>query len=897
MFGLFLVFCALFLLLALLSFDAGDPSLNYVKSGVTEANNKAGLFGAYIAGLLNDHFGIGSFICPCVFLALAAAHISPAIILHWWRWAGFFLFTLFFLVISSAFDFSIGDLSGGGMLGNTLHTYSVRYLSPAGSFLLWSFVALAGIQLIANFSWISLSQNLLTRFQNWHHTTLDANQNHGAAASKRFGISPDRARVILHDTVKFFKKLLARLPQRKNPPAMPMPHTATAQTSITFPAFAPAVAPQKPANQEQPPAPACGQPYAFDAAGEEDDPFAPIQELRPDTLNTTSTKCVQQPAIQSISDEKGPDNTEFTPLSSENDTIAQEIVDTQSTTSADEALPEIASVAKTITVPEQKDENQQPEPPDAQIAVIGQGSPATPQNKPSVLRQLFRSITGHTEEQLATALPEPQSASQSLPDVRLFTEPKEIVFPSPGLLNPPKPMPAATPDDLRAKGEALMQCFSEFDINGELAGITPGPVVTMFEMRPAPGIRVSKIANLADDLSRSLKAVAVRIQAPIPGSDTVGIEIPNELRETVNFRELVESPLFTQDKGQLTMILGKTIAGEPFMADLARMPHMLVAGATGAGKSVCLNSILVSLLFRMPPAKMRLLLVDPKRIELAVYADLPHLVHPVVTEMDDAKNALEWAVQDMKNRYKTFERMGVRNIVAYHQKLKSFGGNPPPGLEDMTPLPYMVIVIDELADLMMTAAKEVETSIVRLAQLARAAGIHMILATQRPSVDVVTGLIKANFPCRISFQVTSKHDSRTILDQVGAEHLLGRGDMLFKPSGGRLLRLHGPFLTDEEVQAVANHWKAQLPPEYQVDFSQWSAENAQANPSVGGDATTDALYGEARDFVLGHGRASISLLQRHLKIGFNRAARLMEQFERDGIIGPADGSKPRNVIR
>ncbi|MEG6591837.1 DNA translocase FtsK, partial [Desulfovibrio sp. 1188_IL3213] len=478
---------------------------------------------------------------------------------------------------------------------------------------------------------------------------------------------------------------------------------------------------------------------------------------------------------------------------------------------------------------------------------------------------------------------------------------KKAAPPLPGLdLLAPPPAKTGGPssEDIQARGQALMACLNDFDIQSELVRITPGPVVTMYEVRPAPGIRVSRIANLSDDLALALKAVAIRIQAPIPGSDTVGIEIPNEQRETVNFRELAASEAFRNGCGPLTMILGKDIAGKPFMADLARMPHLLVAGATGAGKSVCLNGILVSLLYRTQPQDMQLLLIDPKRIEMAVYADAPHLVHPVVTEMNEAKNALDWAVHEMDRRYAAMARLGVRNVSGFNQKLAAYKDGLPPDFSDLEPLPYLVVVIDELADLMMTAAREVETSIVRLAQLARAAGIHMILATQRPSVDVVTGLIKANFPCRISFQVTSKHDSRTILDQVGAEHLLGRGDMLFKPSGGRLQRLHGPFLSDEEVQNVVNHWKRQLSPSYKVDFAQWGIDAAVGgNGSGGGDAAQDPLYGEVQAFVSEQGRASISLVQRRFKIGFNRAARLVEQLEHDGIIGPADGSKPRAVVK
>ncbi|MDR0338970.1 MAG: DNA translocase FtsK [Desulfovibrio sp.] len=477
---------------------------------------------------------------------------------------------------------------------------------------------------------------------------------------------------------------------------------------------------------------------------------------------------------------------------------------------------------------------------------------------------------------------------------------RRAALPSLDLLRAPQAfgngMPRAV---LEEKGGSLMTCLRDFGIQGELVGITPGPVVTMFEVRPAPGVRVSRIANLSDDLALALKAVAVRIQAPVPGTDTVGVEIPNEVRETVSLKELLGSQVFGQATSLLTLALGKDIAGHPAVADLATMPHLLVAGATGAGKSVGINSIILSLIYKARPEEVKLLLVDPKRVEMAIYADLPHLVHPVVTEMQLAKNALEWAVSEMEERYNAIAKAGVRNIADYNAKIAGFGDSPPEGMEDLVFMPYLVLIIDELADLMLVAAKEVETSIVRLAQLARAAGIHLILATQRPSVDVVTGLIKANFPCRISFQVTSKHDSRTILDSVGAEHLLGKGDMLFKPAGGKFVRMHGAFVSDQEVNAVVSYWKTQQKPDYSIDFAEWNQDGGSAGGGGGngGDVGDDPMYNEAVDFVRQQGKASISLIQRKFRIGFNKAARYVEQMEMDGVIGPADGSKPRLVIR
>jgi len=460
----------------------------------------------------------------------------------------------------------------------------------------------------------------------------------------------------------------------------------------------------------------------------------------------------------------------------------------------------------------------------------------------------------------------------------------------------------ADPKILQAKARQLTACLADFNIQGEIQQVLPGPVVTMFEFKPAPGVKISTIAARNDDIALSLKALAVRIEAPIPGKDSIGVEIPNEKRQTVSLREIIESPVFAMARSPLTLALGKDIQGAPQIADLATMPHLLVAGATGAGKSVCLNGFLVSILFKATPEQVKLLLIDPKRIELAIYSDLPHLVHPVVTDMALAKSALEWAMCEMDSRYETLARLGVRNIEGFNQKLAEMGDKRPEEFADMAALPYLVIVIDELADLMMTSAKDVETCIVRLAQLARAAGIHMILATQRPSVDVVTGLIKANFPTRISFQVTSRHDSRTILDTVGAERLLGKGDMLYKSGGAKLRRLHGAYVDETEIEAVVAHWKARQPQQFDLDFSEWRKDGEPGAvggaPGNGENSTADdPMYAEAVEFVTSQGRASISLIQRRFRIGFNRAARYIEQMEADGLLGSADGSKPRTLIR
>ncbi len=452
---------------------------------------------------------------------------------------------------------------------------------------------------------------------------------------------------------------------------------------------------------------------------------------------------------------------------------------------------------------------------------------------------------------------------------------------------------------LQEISQAVKSSLEDFSVQGEVQRVQPGPVVTMLEYKPAPGVKISRISNLHDDLALALKASAVRIVAPLPGRDTVGVEIPNDDRQTVYLQEILDSGEFGRSKHKLPLALGKDIQGRPRVEDLSRMPHLLVAGATGAGKSVCLNSLLLSLLFKFSPQELKFLLIDPKRIELAVYNDLPHLVHPVVTDMNLAKTALDWAIYEMESRYDRMAGLGVRNIEGYNQKLASFGDNPPEGFEDQEPMPYLVIVVDEMADLMLTAGKEVEMGIVRLAQLARAAGIHLILATQRPSVDVVTGIIKANFPSRIAFQVSSKHDSRTILDSVGAEYLLGHGDMLFKSGGGQMQRIHGAFVQEEEIASVVQFWKNKAGPRFELDFNEW--KNSEKSPD-GQDFESDPVvddpkYAQAVEFIQEQGKGSISLIQRRFRVGYNKAALFIEQMEKDGILGPSDGSRPRQVLK
>ncbi|MCG8472054.1 MAG: DNA translocase FtsK 4TM domain-containing protein [Desulfobacterales bacterium] len=451
-------------------------------------------------------------------------------------------------------------------------------------------------------------------------------------------------------------------------------------------------------------------------------------------------------------------------------------------------------------------------------------------------------------------------------------------------------------DTLRMLSVQLEKKLEDFGVKGKVSEVSPGPVITTFEYKPAPGVKINKIVNLADDLALALRAISIRIVAPIPGKDAIGVEIPNEVRSNVWFKEIVTSSGFIKSKSPLCVCLGHDIVGNPVSAELNKMPHLLIAGATGAGKSVGLNVMISSLLFKSTPEEVRMVMIDPKRIELSVYDGIPHLITPVVTDMKKATNALFWAVREMERRYELLAQHKVRNIDQYNKKAENQDkGKLEEGEEPMEKLPFVVIIIDELADLMMVASRDVEVALTRLAQMARASGIHIILATQRPSVDVLTGIIKANFPTRISFQVSSKTDSRTIIDANGAENLLGRGDMLYLPPGtAKLMRIHGAFISDDELSELITFWKGQQGPGY--DSSILDAPPEASSAQGGGSDEMDEKYDEAVALVTRTRKASISSIQRHLRIGYNRAARIIEDMEREGVIGPADGSKFREVL-
>jgi len=468
-------------------------------------------------------------------------------------------------------------------------------------------------------------------------------------------------------------------------------------------------------------------------------------------------------------------------------------------------------------------------------------------------------------------------------------KPKDFVLPPLKFLNdPPKRSHNINEAEIDQQISNLLDKLRKFKIDGDVVRTYTGPIVTTFEFRPAPHIKVSKILTLQDDLAMALKAQTIRIQAPIPGKDVVGIEVPNQNLETIYLKEILESEIFKNASSPLTMALGKDIVGAPFVTDLKKLPHLLIAGTTGSGKSVGINAMLLSLLYRNSPQTLRLMMIDPKMLEFSIYNDIPHLLTPVITEAKKAITALSNMVAEMERRYKIMSQTRTKNIESYNEKMKSEGGEQ---------FPYIVVIIDELADLMMTSGKDVELYIGRLAQMARASGIHLIVATQRPSVDVVTGLIKANLPSRISYRVGQRIDSKVILDQMGAESLLGRGDMLFTPPGSPgVIRLHAPFASEKEIETIVNFLKEQQDVIYDEKFLAEEGSSASSAAGALGEEELDELYEEAKEIILSEQKTSISYLQRRLKIGYNKAANIIEQMEKMGVLSPVNAKGQREIL-
>lgn len=877
-FGLFLLFWTLLILLSLFTYDPADPSLNHAVSGDPAIVNKAGLFGAYTAGLLNDIFGSASFFLPLVLGGVGVSFISRGFHITWIRWIGFTLLSLCLLAVCASWDIPVGDLRGGGVAGWGLTHYLTLFLSPFGSTLLWILAFLVGMQMCFGLSWKKVCQEAGNRCSSM---AADYAKHHPASGKK--GASAPSAG---DSDLEADEDMDRRYEGRSRPFAL-VRQTGLAALSLMSRA-ASALGNIRSAREPMPDvdtapsdqAPAAGKKAARRPGrkglriDDEDIPFAADDGGVPMDRSFAEEYAKLHP------------ESAFSPGDGEDEEAGAAPAKAAVRLSAE---PAPAPVPEPEPEPEPEAEPEEDMQPVLQPAPAAEPEPVSfPKTEPEP-RTLFEAAG------VEPPAKKPEPAKQQ-------AKPKRYKFPPLELLRQPQPSAAANTEDIAERGQALMGCLRDFNIQAELVHATPGPVVTTYMVRPARGVSVRVFNRHADDIARSLMAVSVFVQAPVPGTDTVGIVIPNHNREIVNFREIASTETFREAsrKMALPLIVGKDTTGRPYIADLAKMPHLLVAGATGQGKSVCLNAMLTSLLLEKTPDELKLLLVDPKRVEMGMYEDESHLVHPVVKEVQDAKNALNWAVHEMDERYTRMSRLNTKNITGYNQRLASLQGKLPPDLADLEPMPYIAIVIDELADLMLQCRKDVEPCIIRLAQLARACGIHMIIATQRPSVDVVTGLIKANFPCRICFRVSSRQDSMTTLGTSGAEKLLGNGDMFYNPNGGQLTRLHGPFLRDEEVQAVVDYWKKQAKPEYGVDFSTWGLDEA-GDGSLSGSGRqiddSDPLYREILSFIQEQGHVSTSLLQRRFNIGFNKAARYMDQLDRDGLVGPAPGAgKPRPVI-
>jgi S-DNA-T family DNA segregation ATPase FtsK/SpoIIIE len=549
--------------------------------------------------------------------------------------------------------------------------------------------------------------------------------------------------------------------------------------------------------------------------------------------------------------------------------------------------------------------------PDQKDSLAKQSLPASPEDKevpstPTVTNSASFALAASDPKEATEGIPAPplsyiintpeQTYNPSLPADTPVSDSGEYLLPLLSFLKNTSSESEIDRKRIRSDAELLEKKLGYFGIKGEVMGISPGPVITTYEYKPDPGIKISKIVNLADDLALALSAFSISIVAPIPGKDVMGIEIPNIKKSLVPFIDIVTSDAFTQCPSKVPICLGKDIIGNPVVVELESMPHLLIAGATGTGKSVGLNAMITSILYKASPDEVKFLMIDPKRIELSFYNEIPHLLTPVITDMNKANIALQWMVREMDRRYNLLAHFQVRHIGQFNQKLAA-SSTPQYGEEGekLEPLPFIVVIIDELADLMMTASRDIEFSLTRLAQMARAAGIHLILATQRPSVDVLTGIIKANFPTRISFQVSSKTDSRTIIDSNGAETLLGNGDMLFVPPGtARLTRVHGTYLSEDELSAVTSFIKKQRKPEYIFDVITEQGPNEVESGIM--DEEYDEKYNEALEVVLTTRQASISSIQRALRVGYNRAARIVDLMEKKGVVGPSDGVRPRKVL-
>jgi S-DNA-T family DNA segregation ATPase FtsK/SpoIIIE len=837
--GLVVLLVALLLLLALATYHSTDPSLNTAsgETGPHAARNWIGLFGAYLSDLLLQSIGLTAFFLPLWLGGLGWTWMrSRPGGLIWLRWIGTVLALAFVPAVFALLPWHwrwLHALPVEGVSGKLIAGELVSYLNLQGAWLLAGVLAAAGLYFASAVSFEVIFEFLQARWRNLSS---------------------------LYDRWRNWRERRSEERSEAEPEEEGLPDKSS---GIDF----------EEAEAEFRPRPGLFARLFRRSRGQEIDP----QEI---------------PAFQRV--KTAPPAAEAA-ASETKIPVASSIWER-----AVAAAPKpVEAVPPEIPITAQP-EPLRPVPAQPEIAE-SRPVPAPPRFEPAPSRFIPEPVP-MPSAQPTQAASEPAIHERADADLaNAVVVPKSVSgfkLPPSTLLNSGDGPLAVREDELRDEARVLKEKCGEFDVRGDVVQINPGPMVTTYEFKPEAGVKYSRVTGLADDLCLAMRAESILIER-MPGKNTVGIQVPNHRRETIHLRDCIESEDFRKAKSRLTIAMGKDINGRIRTADLAAMPHVLIAGSTGSGKSVAINAMIMSLLYRTTPSQVRLILVDPKRVELGMYEGVPHLFTPIITEAKLAANALRNAVREMERRLKLLASRSVRNIDQYN---KLFESNMPSlfaDAEDEEPLPYIVIIIDELADLMMLDRANVEESITRLAQMARAVGIHLILATQRPSVDVITGLIKANVPTRISFRLATKVDSRTILDTNGAEALLGRGDMLFLPPGtSRLMRLHAPYVSEKETAAVVDFWKAQGQAEYVEGFLESPKDDRASSDGSNADPDeNDTLFNDAVQLVFSNRKASTSLLQRHLRIGYGRAAHLIDLMERDGLVGPADGSRPREILK
>jgi DNA segregation ATPase FtsK/SpoIIIE, S-DNA-T family len=855
--GLGLVLTALLVLLALATYHPSDPSWN-TASSLAKPQNWIGLFGAWFSDIFLQAFGVTAFLLPLWLGGLGWTWMrSRPGGLAWLRWTGTFLALTFVPAIFGLLPwrwFWLGALPVEGAVGKLMAGVLVTYLNLQGAWLVAGVLAAAGLYFASAVSFWTVKEgignrwfdaiNLHERWRNWREERAEAKAEQ-------------------------FAQREALRAQQSQPAAGPQ---------LLVPGTEAILGADLKASLGLEPRPGFFARLFHRKRTPELDPqdIPAFQRNIPSGQDEDARAALRSPSIW----ERTPGES-VVPIDRRPAPVVTQ-----------EAQIPVAGLAAAPVAAAAPFMAPRPSLAEARLGVN--------RFEPSATQPAFTPATAATPGE-NIAIHSRADAEVSKAPVAPAPKPMEISgfkLPPTSLLTPSEGPQTVREDELREEARALVEKCAEFDVRGQVVQINPGPMVTTYEFKPEAGVKYSRVTGLADDLCLAMRAESILIER-IPGKNTVGIQVPNHQRETIHLRDCLESEEFNKAKSKLTIAMGKDINGRIRTADLAAMPHVLIAGSTGSGKSVAINAMIMSLLYRTTPSQVRLILVDPKRVELSMYEGIPHLFTPIITDPKLAANALRNAVREMERRLKLLASRSVRNIDHYN---KLFEGATPSLFgddEDERPLPYIVIIIDELSDLMMLDRANVEESITRLAQMARAVGIHLILATQRPSVDVITGLIKANIPTRISFRLATKVDSRTILDTNGAESLLGRGDMLFLPPGtSRLTRLHAPYVSEKETAAVVSFWKDQGQAEYVEGFLESpKEEHVQVDGSDPNSDDNDPLFDDAVRLVFEFGKASTSLLQRRLRIGYGRAAHLIDLMENDGLIGPADGSRPRELLK